>query len=164
MAGPLPAAEAMPAKGPLSVLFLCTGNSARSQIAESLLRDMAGGRVDVMSAGSHPRPEIHPLARAALRDLFGLGMEGQYPKPLEAFSGRKLDYVISVCDRANASCPVFPGDTQRIHWSLDDPAEVAGDDERKRRAFEQTAREIASRIRLWLSLPDVRSRVGSESR
>ena len=102
---------------PLRVLFLCTGNSARSQIAEALLRKMSGGRIEAVSAGSEPRPEIHPLARSALFDLFGLGMEGQYPKPLGAFVGERLDYVISVCDRANASCPVFPGDTERIHWS-----------------------------------------------
>jgi len=144
---------------PLRVLFLCTGNSARSQIAEALLRKMSGGRIEAVSAGSEPRPEIHPLARSALFDLFGLGMEGQYPKPLGAFVGERLDYVISVCDRANASCPVFPGDTERIHWSLEDPAAVDGDEEKRRRAFEQTAREIASRIRIWLSLPGVASRL-----
>ena len=148
---------------PLRVLFLCTGNSARSQIAEALLRKMSDGRVDAVSAGSEPRPEIHPLARAAVSDLFGLKMEGQHPKPLDAFVGQHLDYVISVCDRAAASCPVFPGDTERIHWSLEDPAAVQGDDATKRRAFEQTARDIATRIRLWLSLPAVRSRIGSES-
>jgi ArsR family transcriptional regulator, arsenate/arsenite/antimonite-responsive transcriptional repressor / arsenate reductase (thioredoxin) len=153
----------MPAERPLRVLFLCTGNSARSQMAETLLRSMTGGNVQVISAGSSPRPEIHPLARAAVSDLFGLGMEGQYPKPLERFLGQQLDYVISVCDRANASCPVFPGDTERIHWSFEDPAEVEGGEESKRRAFEQTARDIATRLRLWLSLPAVSSRVGGES-
>ena len=148
---------------PPRVLFLCTGNSARSQIAEALLRKMSDGRVDAVSAGTEPRPEIHPLARAAVSDLFGLNMEGQHPKPLDALVGQHLDYVISVCDRAAASCPVFPGDTERIHWSLEDPAAVQGDDATKRRAFEQTARDIATRIRLWLSLPAVRSRIGSES-
>ena len=145
---------------PLRVLFLCTGNSARSQMAEALLREISGGRVDAVSAGSEPRPEIHPLAREAVSDLFGLKMEGQHPKSLDRFVGQHLDYVISVCDRAAASCPVFPGDTERIHWGLEDPAAVEGDDATKRRAFEQTARDIASRIRLWLSLPAVASRTG----
>ncbi len=147
---------------PLRVLFLCTGNSARSQMAEALLRQMSRGRVEVFSAGSDPRPEIHPLARAAMSDLFGLSMEGQYPKTLDQFIGERLDYVISVCDRADASCPVFPGDTERIHWSFEDPAAVEGDDATKKRAFEQTARDIASRIRLWLALPRMASRITGE--
>jgi len=151
---------------PMRVLFLCTGNSARSQIAEALLRRMSEGRIEVFSAGSQPRPEIHPLARAAVWDLFGLAMEGQSPKTLDGFVGQRLDYVISVCDRADASCPVFPGDTERIHWSFEDPAALEGDEEKKQRAFEQTARDIASRIRLWLSLPAVASRIsaGSDAR
>jgi arsenate reductase len=131
-------------------------------MAEALLRQMSKGRIEVFSAGSLPRPEIHPLARAAVRDLFGLSMEGQYPKALDPFFGRRLDYVISVCDRADASCPVFPGDTERIHWSFEDPAAVEGDDEKKRRAFEQTARDLAGRIRLWISLPAVASRVSAQ--
>ena len=147
---------------PLTVLFLCTGNSARSQMAEALLRQMSGGRIQVASAGSFPRPEIHPLARKAVKDLFGLDMEGQYPKPLDQFLGQRLDYVISVCDRADASCPVFPGDTERIHWSFEDPAAVEGTQEEKRRAFERTARDLANRIRLWMSLPFVGSRIKSE--
>ena len=97
---------------PLAVLFLCTGNSARSQMAETLLRQMSGGRIQVESAGSLPRPEIHPLARKAVKDLFGLDMEGQYPKSLDQFVGQRLDYVISVCDRADASCPIFPPATR----------------------------------------------------
>jgi len=123
---------------------------------------MSRGRVEAVSAGSEPRAEIHPFARAAVRDLFGLTMEGQHPKSLDRFIGQHLDYVISVCDRAAAACPVFPGDTERIHWSLEDPAEVEGDDAAKRRAFEQTARDIAARIRLWLSLSPVASRLGPE--
>jgi len=93
---------------PLAVLFLCTGNSARSQMAETLLRQMSGGRIQVESAGSLPRPEIHPLARKAVKDLFGHDMEGQYPKSLDQFLGHRLDYVISVCDRADASSRFFP--------------------------------------------------------
>ena len=86
-------------------------------------------------------------------------MAGQRPKPVEQFRGDRFDYVITVCDRAAESCPVFPGDSKRIHWSFEDPAAVGGDDEKKRRAFEQTARDMAGRIRLWMSLPVVASRV-----
>jgi arsenate reductase len=142
----------------LRVLFICTGNSARSQIAEVLVRQMSKGRIEAFSAGSEPRSEIHPLARAAVRKLFGIEMENQYPKPLGPFIGQRFNYVISVCDRADASCPVFPGETERIHWSFEDPAAVEGDEEKKRRAFEETSRDMASRIRLWLSLPAVNSR------
>jgi ArsR family transcriptional regulator, arsenate/arsenite/antimonite-responsive transcriptional repressor / arsenate reductase (thioredoxin) len=146
-------------KEPLRVLFLCTGNSARSQVGEALLRHISRGRVEVFSAGSQPRPEIYPMARRAVKDLFGLDMAGQHPKPLEQFRGERFDYVITVCDRAAESCPVFPGDSKRIRWSFEDPAAVEGDDAKKRRAFEQTARDMASRIRLWMSLPVVASRV-----
>jgi protein-tyrosine-phosphatase len=143
----------------LRVLFLCTGNSSRSQIGEALLRHLSRGRIEVFSAGSQPRAEIHPLARQAVKALFGLDMAGQYPKTLDRFLGQPLDYLISVCDRADASCPVFPGDTERIRWSFEDPAAVEGDEEKKRRAFEQTARDMASRIRIWMSLPRVASRL-----
>lgn len=150
-------------KEPLRVLFLCTGNSARSQIGEALLRHMSRGRVEVVSAGSRPRPEIHPLARQAVEDLFGLDMARRRPKPLQDFVDQRFDYVITVCDRAAESCPVFPDDPERIHWSFEDPAAIEGDDEKRRRAFEQTTRDMASRIRLWTSLPAVASRVTGES-
>jgi arsenate reductase len=144
---------------PLRVLFLCTGNSARSQIGEALLRHMSRGEIDVVSAGSRPRPEIHPMARRAAKRLFGLDMEGQHPKPLEEFLNDRFDYIITVCDRAAETCPVFPGDPERIRWSFEDPAAVEGDEEKKLRAFEQTARDMAGRIRVWMSLPGVASRV-----
>jgi protein-tyrosine-phosphatase len=146
----------------LRVLFICTGNSARSQMAESLLRHLSHGQAEAFSAGSEPRPEIHPLARRTVRDLFGLEMAGQYPKPFDPFLGERFDYVISVCDQAAESCPVFPGAPERIRWSFEDPAKVEGADEQKRRAFEQTARDLASRIRLWMSLPAVASRVPAQ--
>ena len=101
------------------------------------------------------------MARRVVKDLFGLDMAGQRPKPLEDFVSQRFDYVITVCDRAGESCPVFPEDPERIHWSFEDPAAVEGDDEKKRRAFEQTARDMASRIRLWMSLPAVSSRVAT---
>lgn len=146
-------------KEPLRVLFLCTGNSARSQMGEALLRHMSRGQIEIVSAGSRPRPEIHPMARRAVKKLFGLDMAGQYPKPLEEFLGERFDYIITVCDRAAESCPAFPEDPERIRWSFEDPAAVEGSEEKKQRAFEQTAHDMAGRIRIWMSLPAVASRV-----
>jgi len=131
---------------PLSVLVLCTGNSARSQMAEAILRHLTGGRATVASAGTEPQPEIHPMARIAVDRLFGLDMAGQHPKKVDTLLGRHFDYVITVCDHAAESCPVFPGDTERIHWSFEDPAAVTGDDERRQRAFEDTAGQILARF------------------
>jgi arsenate reductase len=147
----------------MRVLFVCTGNSARSQIAEAFLRKLTNGRVEVHSAGSQPKEEIHPMARDASRNVFGAEMTGQFPKSLDRFTGQQFDYVISVCDRANASCPVFPGDTERIHWSLEDPAEADGSEDEKRRAFEKTAADLLRRIRLWTSLPNVAEKAGIRS-
>jgi len=144
---------------PLRVLFLCTGNSARSQIAEALLRYESKGRIDVHSAGTEPKEEIHPMALRALRDRYGLDMAGQHPKSVEPLVGQPFDYVITVCDRAAESCPVFPGDPQRIHWGFPDPAAVEGDDATQQRAFNRTASELLARIRVWLSLPAIRSRL-----
>lgn len=143
---------------PLRVLFICTGNSARSQMAEAILRHLSKGKIDVSSAGSHPRPEIHPMAREAVQKLFRLDMQGQHPKGFEPYLGRNFDYVISVCDRAAESCPVFPGDPTRIRWSFEDPAEVQGIEDDRRRAFESTAMELMRRIRIWMALPAVSCR------
>jgi arsenate reductase len=148
---------------PLRVLFLCTGNSARSQMAEAILRNVSKGAIEVESAGTLPQPDIHPMARRAAKKLFDLDMDGQYPKTLDRFLGQDFDYVITVCDRAAESCPVFPGDPERIHWSFQDPAAVGGTDEEKQRAFDTTATQLLSRIRLWLSLPALRTRLESAS-
>jgi protein-tyrosine-phosphatase len=145
---------------PLRVLFICTGNSARSQMAEAILRHLSKEKIDVSSAGSHPRPEIHPMAREAVRRLFQLDMRGQHPKSFEPYLGRTFDYVISVCDRAAESCPVFPGDPTRIRWSFEDPAEAEGTEDDRRRAFESTAMDLMRRIRIWMALPAVSSRAG----
>jgi protein-tyrosine-phosphatase len=144
--------------GPLRVLFLCTGNSARSQMAEALLRQLSHDRVEVHSAGSTPQPDVHPLARATLKNRFGIDTASLHPKSLNRFVDQQFDYVITVCDRAAESCPVFPGDPQRIHWSFADPAAVQ-DATEQRRAFERVATELAARIRIWLSLPDVTRRL-----
>jgi ArsR family transcriptional regulator, arsenate/arsenite/antimonite-responsive transcriptional repressor / arsenate reductase (thioredoxin) len=138
-------------EGRRRVLFLCTGNSARSQMAEAILKNLSAGGVEVESAGSHPKPEIHPLARRAVADVFGLDMAGQRPKSIDALLDRTFDCVISVCDRAAAACPVFPGNPDRIRWSLEDPAAVSGTEKERARAFEATAKDLAERIRGWLA-------------
>ena len=141
------------------MLFLCTGNSARSQMAEAILRHVSGGRVDVDSAGTAPQPDIHPMARRAVKTLLDLDMAGQYPKTLDQFLDRTFDYVITVCDRAAETCPAFPGDPERIHWSFADPAAAKGTEAEQQRAFDATATQLLSRIRLWMSLPEVTRRV-----
>jgi arsenate reductase len=147
---------------PLSVLVLCTGNSARSQLAEVILRDASQGRIHVASAGSAPQPEIHPMARIAARKLLNVEMEGQYPKLLDEFLGQRFDYVITVCDRAAESCPVFPGDPKRLHWSFEDPAAVQGGDEEQQRAFDNVARALLGRVRLWMALPAVSAKLARQ--
>jgi arsenate reductase len=142
---------------PLRVLFLCTGNSARSQMAEAILRHVGKGAIEVESAGTLPQPGIHPMARRAAKKLLNLDMQGQYPKTLDRFLGQDFDYVITVCDRAAETCPVFPGDPERVHWSFEDPAAVIGTDDERQRAFDTTATQLLARIRLWLSLPALRS-------
>ena len=142
----------------LSVLFLCTGNSARSQMAEALLRYLSRNQIDVSSAGSAPKTEVHPLARSTLETTYGIDTSGLYPKSLDRFLDRRFDYVITVCDRAAESCPVFPGDPERIHWSFDDPAAVE-DAAARRRAFQHVAAGLTGRLRIWLSLPDISRRL-----
>jgi protein-tyrosine-phosphatase len=146
----------------LSVLFVCTGNSARSQMAEALARAFAHGRIEVASAGTAPHPEIHPMARRAIQTLCGFDIQGQHPKSLEAVVGRHFDYVITVCDRAAEVCPVFPDDTERIHWGYADPAAVVGTDDERQRAFDRTARDLMGRLRLWMALPAIRNRIEAE--
>jgi arsenate reductase len=153
--------ESVMAEQALRVLFLCTGNSARSQMAEALTRYLSGNRIDAFSAGSAPQAEVHPVARAVLDDRYGIDTKGLYPKSMTGFVDQQFDYVITVCDRAAESCPVFPGDPRRIHWSFEDPAAVPGD-EAQRRAFEQVATGLAGRLRIWMSLPEVRRRLERE--
>lgn len=147
----------------MRVLILCTGNSARSQMAEAILRHVSGGAVDVVSAGTAPQPDIHPMARVAVRTLLGLEMTGQHPKRLDRFIAQRFDYVITVCGRAAEACPIFPGGPARIHWDFTDPAAATGTDQERQRAFDATAAELLTRIRGWLSLSDVRP-PGSDQR
>ncbi|MFC7534109.1 ArsR family transcriptional regulator [Actinoplanes sp. GCM10030250] len=105
------------------VLFVCTGNSVRSPIAEALFRHHTGGRVDVASAGNRPRTGgLHPDAVRVLREEYGITVTGQHPQHWDTLSGRRFDYVISLCDRARESCPDFPGDPRRVHWSVPEPS------------------------------------------
>lgn len=142
----------------LRVLFLCAGNSARSQIAEGLLRKLSRGRADVFSAGTSPQAEVHPLAVDVLRTRFDVDTEDLFPKHLDRFRGDRFDFVITVCDRTAERCPTFPGDPERIHWSFEDPADVEGE-QTQRRAFELVANGIAARLRIWMALPAVHGRL-----
>jgi protein-tyrosine-phosphatase/DNA-binding transcriptional ArsR family regulator len=126
------------------VLFLCTGNSARSPIAEALTGELSGGAVGAVSAGSHPRP-LHPNAARVLR-AHGIDPGDHRPRHLDEFAGRRFDHVISLCDRVREVCPAFPGGPEPIHWSIPDPAQGGGDDEETLPAFQRTAAELATRI------------------
>src|SRR5947209_10221683 len=130
-----------------SVLILCTGNSARSQMAEGLLREIGGGRFEVYSAGTHPSG-VRPEAVEAMREI-GIDIVGQRSKSVDEFAGREFDYVITVCDNAREECPVFPGRTERVHWSFDDPAEAAGDWPERLAVFRRVREEIGARLREW---------------
>jgi arsenate reductase len=139
----------VPPAGKVRVLFLCTHNSARSQMAEGIMRHLAGDRVEVESAGSEVT-YVRPEAIATMADM-NIDISGQRSKHLREFLGQHWDYVVTVCDRANESCPVFPGDPERIHWSFDDPSAVEPEEACKD-AYLQTAIELTNRIRTLLSL------------
>jgi ArsR family transcriptional regulator, arsenate/arsenite/antimonite-responsive transcriptional repressor / arsenate reductase (thioredoxin) len=126
------------------VLFLCTGNSARSQIAEALCEQRSGGAVGAASAGSHPKP-LHPNAVRVMRER-GIDLAGRRSKHLSEFGRRRFDYVISLCDRVREVCPEFPGGPELVHWSIPDPAREPGSDEQTLPAFEATAAELRIRI------------------
>ena len=130
------------------ILILCTGNSARSQMAEGLLREMAGERVDVASAGVSPT-QVRPEAIAAMREI-GIDISGYRSKSVDEFVKQNFDYVITVCDNANEQCPVFPGQVKRIHWSFDDPAAAHGDDEARLSVFRRVRDEIRDQLRLFV--------------
>jgi ArsR family transcriptional regulator, arsenate/arsenite/antimonite-responsive transcriptional repressor / arsenate reductase (thioredoxin) len=135
---------------PLRVLFLCTNNSARSQLAEALMRHMGEDYVEVASAGSAPT-EVHPDALAVLRE-WKIDASGLVAKPLQRFVGQTFDYIITVCDRVRDHCPTFPGDPRQIHWSMLDPA-VVEDPDHRLAAFREVARELQTRIRYLPILP-----------
>ena len=137
---------------PFRVLVLCTGNSARSQIAEALLNRKGKGRFLAESAGSKPAPRVNPLAVQALREG-GIDWAGHPPRGLDGLETEPWDFVITVCDRAKVSCPIFPGQPVLAHWGMPDPAEVEGDEARKLQAFRDTVATLGRRIDLLLALP-----------
>lgn len=126
------------------VLILCTGNSARSQMAEGLLRRDGGGSFEVESAGVEPS-RVRPEAIAAMREI-GIDISGHRSKAVEEFAGQRFDYVITVCDNARERCPIFSGQTTHIHWSFDDPAAAAGDEAARLATFRRVRDEIRSRL------------------
>ncbi len=135
------------------VLFLCTGNSARSQMAEALLRKHGGDRFEVHSAGLEPKG-IHPYTRRVLAEV-SLDMAGQSSKDLMTYLGKQhFGYLITVCSNAEERCPVFPGVSTRLHWPFEDPAAASGSDDEKLAAFRQVRDQIEARILAWLKAPD----------
>jgi len=140
----------VPDRAPIRVLFLCTHNSARSQIAEALLGRYGGGDFFVRSAGTE-QTRVNPYAVRVLAEQ-GVDWSGARSKVLTEFLDEPWDYVITVCDRARQACPVFPGAVNALHWGLDDPSEVEGDDEAKLAAFRKTEQEVAVRLRPFIEV------------
>jgi arsenate reductase len=134
------------------VLFLCTGNSARSQIAETVLNRKGHGRFKAESAGSRPAARVNPFALQVLAES-GIDWAGHQPRGVEDLRGQSWDFVITVCDKAREACPMFPGQPILSHWGMPDPAAVEGDDEEKQRAFREALTLISRRIDLLLVLP-----------
>lgn len=141
---------------PYNILFLCTGNSARSILAEGLVNHLSHGRFKGYSAGSQPMGLVNPLAIETLQRL-GCDTSGMSSKSWDVFAGPdapKMDFIITVCDNAaGEACPYWPGTPMTAHWGFPDPSYVEGDDEAKRLAFAKTAQAISHRLRLLLSLP-----------
>jgi protein-tyrosine-phosphatase/DNA-binding transcriptional ArsR family regulator len=131
----------------VAVLFVCTGNSARSPIAEALLRHHTADRVTVTSAGSRPKADLHPNTVRVLRETFGIDVSGQRPQHLDALTWRTFDYAITLCDKARETCPEFLHHSRRVHWSIPDPAAADGTDQDGYPAFERAAADIDTRIR-----------------
>jgi len=139
------------APSPFRVLVLCTGNSARSQIAEALLATRGAGRVEAASAGSRPAARVNPYAVEVLR-VHGIEWEAHPPRSMDDVAGQRFDLVITVCDNARDACPVFPGARAQVHWGLPDPAEET-EPAAARRAFAETYDALAARVDALLALP-----------
>lgn len=140
-----------PATQPLRVLFLCTHNSSRSQMAEGLLRARGGAAYDVFSAGTEPRV-IHPLAIKVMREI-GIDISGHRAKSLDEFRDQPpMDLVVTVCDEAAEACPYFPNARRQVHWGFPDPSRVEGSEEERLAAFRHIRDLIATRIRQFLQL------------
>ena len=137
---------------PFRILILCTGNSARSQMAEALINARGKGRVVAESAGSQPAVRVNPWAIETLHDA-GIEWHGHAPRGLDGLEARQWDAVITVCDRAKEACPYFPGQPIMAHWGMPDPADVEGSDEQVREAFFEAFLLLSRRIELLLALP-----------
>jgi ArsR family transcriptional regulator, arsenate/arsenite/antimonite-responsive transcriptional repressor / arsenate reductase (thioredoxin) len=144
------------------VLFLCTGNSARSQMAEALAEHLSEGAVRAASAGSHPKP-LHPNAVRVMRER-GIDIAGHRSTHLGQLAGQRFDYVISLCDRVREVCPEFPGHPESIHWSIPDPAREPGSDEETLPAFERTAAELRTRIGFLIEAIEQSTESGGDAR
>jgi protein-tyrosine-phosphatase len=142
----------LPQDRPLRVLFVCTGNSARSQLAQAVLQRKGRGRFQADSAGSQPATRVHPRAIDTL-ERHGYAFAGHAPQSVDAVLHQTWDFVITVCDRARESCPVFPGQPVIAHWGMPDPAEVSGTETAQQRAFDETLVLVSRRIDLLLALP-----------
>lgn len=134
------------------ILFLCTHNSARSQMAEGYLRAVAGKRFAVASAGTEAT-RVHPFAIRVMAEI-GVDLTGHTSKTVDTLLGQSWDWVITVCANANEHCPVFPGRTQRRHWGFDDPSQATGTEEDRVAKFRRVRDEITTRIRTWLTEPE----------
>ncbi len=132
------------------VLFLCSGNSARSQMAEALAADLSGGTVEARSAGSHPKP-VHPNAVRAMREVHGIDLSAHRSKHLEVFADDRFDRVVTLCDRVREICPPFPGRPRTAHWSIPDPAAGGADDDATYPAFRMLAAQLETRVRFLLA-------------
>lgn len=138
---------------PYRVLFLCTGNSARSVFAEYFLRKLGGARFEAYSAGANPSGVINPLTVKVLRERFHVDASGARSKSWDEFRDIKFDFVVTVCDSARESCPVWPGQPIIAHWGVDDPAAFVGTAEDKERFFYNVALTLYRRLQLFTSLP-----------
>jgi protein-tyrosine-phosphatase/DNA-binding transcriptional ArsR family regulator len=131
----------------LTVLFVCTGNSARSPIAQALLHHHATGHVAATSAGTHPRPRLHPHTVRVLRHHYGIDIAAQRPRRLDTLTGHRFDYLITLCDKAREACADVDGHPRRLHWSIPDPATAGASDRASSAAFARTAADINTRVR-----------------
>jgi arsenate reductase len=136
-----------------TILFLCTGNSCRSQMAEGLMNKLGGDRFEAFSAGSRPAGYVHTKAIDTMAGM-GIDISRNESKSIDAFSGKLFNFVITVCDNAKEECPIFPGEPVTAHWGFEDPAKVDGDDEHITNEFRRIAVEIERRIRLFLAIPE----------
>jgi len=132
------------------VLVLCTGNSCRSQMAEELWESLSHGEWEAESAGSKPSGYVHPLAIEAMREL-DIDLSENTSKHLDQFTDQEFDLVVTVCDNAKESCPVFAGATQTLHWPFDDPADATGTDQEKMTTFRRVRDEIKTKIQSFLA-------------